>query len=445
MIRFKKLYIIAFFCLISAISKTALGQENIIFLTRSNPQNFLVNPALIPTNARFFISTPIIGNINANISATTSYADIFTLASNKTVIDPQHLLSNLNDNNKIRTKLNLDIVNLGFRVSKNGFMGVSLRARTSLNFAFSKDAVEFIMDNPLEKIKTFNINFTPDAIGWGELGVSYSHKIADKFTIGIRAKGVIGMASAQAESANIQAQKSLEYYNLKGDINLLTGNINISGNDESNYDLKNISPGFAFDLGFAYQSKNQRVKVYASASDIGKIFWTDKSSTQIKTRNSNNSYKWTGIKDINSLINQSASFKDIFDNTIDEMTAAMQTDTIVTSFTSNLPMVMQAGGKYAFDQELKHNISLNGLISVPQYAKLYGEVTLGYTYSTKSKRWDIIGAYTFKTLNPFNIGIGALYRGRSFEISLITDSINSFIDYKKAKSANIIFGMNFYL
>ena len=52
---------------------------------------------------------------------------------------------------------------------------------------------------------------------------------------------------------------------------------------------------------------------------------------------------------------------------------------------------------------------------------------------------------TYKNLNPFNIGIGGLYRGRGFEVFLLTDSVNSFIDYKNAKSANVILGLNFYV
>ncbi len=427
------------------ISTIASGQENILFQTRNTPQSYLVNPALVPENARFFITMPIFGNINANITSSTSYSDIFTLASGKTIINPQTLLNSLDKDNSIRTLINLDIFNLGFGVGKNGFMGVSLRARTSLNFTFTKDAVEFIMDNPLEKMKTFNIGFTPDALGWGEFGVSYTHTIANNFNVGVRLKGIMGGVSAQAEKAVIIADKHLDHYNLQGNINLMTGNLNLSDNGENTFDFKNLSPGFAIDLGFSYLSDNKRIKAYASASDIGKIFWNEKSSTQIKTKNPNASYRWTGVKDINSLINQTSSFKDIFDNTIDEMTSVMGVDTIVTNFTSNIPMVFQVGGRYSVDEDMKHNITFNTMIAVPQYAKTYAEVSAGYTYSTLNKRWDLFGSYTYKTLNPFNIGIGGLYRGSGFEIFLMTDSINSFIDYKKARSANVVFGMNFYV
>lgn len=424
---------------------TATSQDNMIFLGRNTPQKFMINPALTPDNARFFISMPILGSIGTNLSGNISYSDIFSLSSaNKTVIDSKHLLNNLKDNSYIRNILNLDIVNLGFRISNTGFMGISLRARTSIDVALSKDAVSFIMDNPLERTGLFNIMVSPDALSWGELGISYTQKIGKNFSVGMRVKGIAGAVSAQSDHMSILADKKFGSYTLQGNVNLLSGNLNLTDDGEDEFGIKNISPGFGLDLGFSYVSDDKRVNAYASASDFGRIYWNEKSSTKISSRTPDTKYEWVGIKDIDNLINGNKSFKDVFDDTFDEMTSAMGVDTVKTAFTSNLPLTLQAGGKYSFDKELKHTISANALCILPQYAQTYYEFTAGYTYSSPNKRWDIMGAYTYKSVSPFNIGIGGLYRGRGFEIFLMTDSINSYFNYKTAKSANFRLGMNFY-
>ncbi len=432
-------------CAALLLSCRALSQDNMIFLGRNTPQKFIINPSLVPENASFFISMPIIGGIDVKYAGNISYNDIFSLSSNKkTIIDSRHLLKNLNETTKMRNILNLDIINLGFRISSRGFLGITLRGRTSLDMGFSKDAISFIMDNPLERTGIFDINLTPDALSWGEFGISYSHKVSKNFTVGARIKGIAGGVSAQASSLRIEADKSLSRYMLRGNINILAGNLNLTDDGEKKYQLKNISPGFGADLGVSYLSNDKRISAYVSVSDFGRIYWNEKSSSRITSKNPDAQYEWVGIKDLDGMINGNKSFKDVFDDTFDEMTSVMGMDTVKTSFTSKLPTTIQLGGKYALDRYFRHNVSLNMMSIIPQYAKKYYEITAGYTYSPVNKRWDIIGAYTYKSHNPFNIGIGGLYRGRGFEIFLMTDSINSYFNYKKAKSANLRFGMNFY-
>lgn len=423
----------------------ASAQDNMIFLGRNTPQKFLINPALTPENARFFISMPILGGLGVNYSGNLSFYDVFSLnSSNQAFIDPQHLLKHVKENTTLRNILNVDILNMGFHISRNGIMGITLRGRTSIDMSFTKDALSFILDNPLERTGLFNIALTPDALSWGELGISYSHKVSKNFTVGARVKGIMGGVSAQSSNLSIRADKSLSKYVLQGDINLLAGNLNLKKDGSNRYDIKNLSPGFGLDLGVSYLSDNKRIQAYASLSDFGRIYWSDKGSSRISSKNPSAKYDWTGIKDLDGLIN-GKSFQDVFENTMDEMTAVIGIDTVKTAFTSNLPSTIQMGGQYAIDSKLMHNVSLNILSILPQYAKTYYEFTAGYTYRSKNKRWDLMAAYTYKSLNPVNFGLGGLYRGKGFEIFLMTDSINSLISYQNAQSANIRFGMNFYV
>lgn len=428
------------------IPGVARAQDNLIFLGRNTPQKFIINPALVPENARFFISMPVLGGLGVNYSGNISFNNVFSLSSaNQAFIDPQHLLKHAKENTSLRNILNIDILNMGFRISRNGFMGISLRGRTSVDMSFSKDVLSFIMDNPLERTGLFDINLTPDAVSWGELGISYTHRVSKNFTVGARIKGVMGGVSAQASGMRILADKSLSKYMLQGDINLLAGNLNLKDDGSKRYDIKNLSPGFGLDLGVSYVSDDKRIEAYASLSDFGRIYWSDKGSSRLFSKNPAAKYEWTGIKDLDGLINGDKSFNDIFQDTFDQMTAVIGIDTVKTSFTTNLPATIQLGGKYAIDEKLMHNVSLNILTVIPQYAKTYYEFTAGYTYRTKNNRWDLMAAYTYKSLHALNFGIGGLYRGSGFEIFLMTDSINSLLSYKSAKSANVRFGMNFYV
>lgn len=453
----KKRYIILFFCFV-LVAHNLLAQDNMIFMGRNTPQKFLINPALHPED-RFFISFPIIGGISEQLNTNIAYSDIFTLNTNNKETINANLINSLKENNQIRNVLNLDILHLGFKIGRKGsYMGISVGARTTLDASISKDVFSFLMDNPIDKNKQFMLNLIPDALSWAEAGIAFSQRLSRNFTIGIRVKGLMGFSSAQADNITILADKSFDKYIISGDVNLKTGNVNLledegAYNDDfyDYYDDKETikpanfsSPGFAVDLGISYVSDDKRWNAYASISDFGRLYWSDEYSTQIVSSNPQAKYEWTGVKNIDDIINGSSSFKDQLENVLDEMTAVMGLDTVRTSFTSKLPMTLQAGVRFSVDRELKHNLSLNMLYVMPQYAKKYYEFTAGYTYSTKNKRWDIIGSYTYKSLSPFNIGIGGLYRGRGFEIFLMSDSVNSFFDYKSARSTVVRFGMNFY-
>ena len=421
---------------------TSYAQDNMIFIFRDTPQKALINPALTPID-KFYISLPILGSLDINANSSLKLNSIFSFSDNNAIFDKELMINNIKDNNVLNTSVSLDILNMGFKIAQNGNLNFSLRSRVKGAINYNKDIFSFLIDNPIENDRDFNIKIDPNFMSWAEFGIAYSHTFNNRFSFGLRTKLIMGAVAAQSRGSNIIIKKDFENYYVSGRINLLAGNLNLQKEEDyfSSKFLGNM--GYALDFGFAYKSLDNRIMAHASISDLGKASWGENSSNIVST-NPNKVYKWGGIKDIESLINNNNSFDDQLDNMFTSLKETIGIDTVSLAYKSSLPYHIQFGGSYSIDNRLRHTISINNSIDAYQYLKSYYQLSLAYKYSSTNKRWDLICSYTYKSHNPFNIGLGALYRGRSFEIFLVSDSINSFFNVKSAASANIRLGINFY-
>lgn len=442
----KRLYILLLALVCGSAVVPAVAQDHFTLTARDLPQSMLFNPAMRP--AEGFVSIPLIGSLSLGFDNSFSYNQVIDKDDNGVkYLDTRALLRATGGKDLTLARFNLDLVNTGFFVGPKDYMGVTLRTRAHVGTSLPDGLFGMILDNPINEYKTFDLSMTPNAIGWLELGVSYTRDIDDNWRVGGRVKYVNGLMSLQSTDMDVTARKEYDRYVVSGDYTLRGGNVDFarSGNlfDEM---LDNLSanPGFAFDLGATYRSDDKRLNVNASVSDLGAVFWNKRNSSVIRTHSGGNEFEFLGVDGLNGLINGTTSLGHVLDSAYTELSRTLNADTTSGSFTQMLPVSFQAAADYALGPYMRHHVSLGFVGMIPYHGKFHYAVSAGYAYHTLSGTWQLMANYTYKSNNPVNVGLGVVMRTGRFQLYMATDNIISAFTLTRTKSANFSLGLNFF-
>ena len=129
-----------------------------------------------------------------------------------------------------------------------------------------------ILDNPINEYKTFDVSMTPNAIGWVELGVSYTRDIDENWRGGGRLKYVNGLMSVQSTGMDVTVRKEYDRYTVTGDYALRGGNVDFSGT--FGFHPIGVSNGItglgdAVHVGHEYADGTYRAGDDAQPADVG--------------------------------------------------------------------------------------------------------------------------------------------------------------------------------
>lgn len=422
----------------------AQAQDHIAVTSRDLPQSMLINPAMRPE--RSFMSIPFIGSFGAGFNNSFSYNDVISRnCAGQQYLDTKRLVDAISGRDLTMLRMNIDLVNTGFFVTPKDYIGVSLRARMHGATSLPEGLFEAVLDNPINKYKTFDISATPNAIGWAELGVSYTRDINSNWRVGGRVKYLAGVASLQSSGIDVTMQKEYDRYLLSGDYSLRGGNLNF-GNGSSDDILNNIgrNPGVAVDLGATYVTPDKRWNVGFSVTDLGAIFWNSANSSIIKTHSGGNKYEYYGFDNISQLINGSTSIGNALDSAMTDFSRVLGADTTSGGFTQMLPTSFQAAATFSIDSYRRHNVSAGFMGMLPYQGKMYYSVSAGYAYRSINGIWQLMVNYTYKTNNPLNIGLGVVMTTGVFQLYLSTDNIIPAFDLSQARSSDVNLGLNFF-
>lgn len=423
---------------------TTFGQDNMTQFAVDLPQSMHLNPAMRPN--RSFLSIPIFGSFQVNAANSFSYSDIITHRDGAKYVNNAALLS-ITDGDKANLTLgfNLDLINTGFYVSDKDFIGISVRIRTHAATNYPGDLFGFMLNNPLDNMNGYNVNMSPDILGWAEAGISYSRSIGDNFTVGIRGKYIGGLISVQSQNGiNFDIEKQADKYILSGDYNIMMGNVDVSSKNIGGQMLSGLgaNPGFGVDLGVSFVSNDKKINATASVSDIGMIFWSDKHSSQIKVRNPNQKFAYNGIGD---LMSGDIDFGQAMDSVFAGFNKVVGVDTLSgVGFRTNLPLTFQVGATYSIDNYFRHNVSLGMVGSLPYRGGFNYAVSAGYSYRTLNGMWQLMANYTYTNHKPYGLGLGVVFTAGCFQMYLASDDIISFFDYGNARQASARVAFNFF-
>lgn len=426
---------------LSTITMSASAQDNLMMSAKNLPQNFLVNPALAPTKS--FLSIPIFGGLNISMDMPISYNDaIYTNSQGVNYVNSQGLIDALNKNNQLNMSFNTDIINAGYRINNKFFVGLTIRSRVVANATIPADMFEMLLDNPYDKYKTFNIMTTPDVVGWNEIGASFTYSMNKNWSFGARLKYIAGVASATSSGINFSLEKEYDKYILSGEMNLRGGNVDFA--DKTTLGAIDVNnSGFGVDLGASFTSDDQKWNANVSVSDLGFIGWNSNSSSQIVTKNPNKKFDFTGMGELQNLLNNTGNVGHLMDSIYQAFTKTIGVDTLRGhGFTTALPTTFQAMGSYSIDDHLRHTVNLGFMGTLPEYGAMRYSISVGYVYRTLNQKWQVMGNYTYRPNIPLGIGIGAVYTSRSFQWFLSTDNVVAFFSPANARGANFRLGLN---
>lgn len=422
------------------------AQSNLQLQAENLPQNMFTNPALAPKNS--FMSIPLIGGaISIDAQMPFSYNSVIDKRNGVKYIDNDKLVRLLKGKNNLMMRYNLDLMNFGIKVSKNDYLGFALRLRVHTANQLPGGLFGMILDNPLDSYnRNFGMPLSTNTLAWGEFGASYTRRIDHNFTIGLRAKFLMGFASVVTDDFGLNAYKTVDSYRISGRGMVRAGNFNLTDFSDMDNMLSGLvsNPGFGLDIGASFLSDDKKWGASVSVSDFGMIFWNAKNSSAIQVSNPGKEFNYSGLENITEIA-QNGGLSGAIDSLTTDLLNTIELDSLSNvGFTSYLPTTFQAMATYAIDTRMRHNVSL-GFMGTMAYSKMLAySFSAGYTYRSLNQRWQFMSNYTYKSNDPFCIGIGAVYTGRGFQAYLMSDNVIPFFNTLQARGVNLRLGFNFF-
>jgi len=428
--------------LIALSTNTANAQlSNLSLQAEGLAQNNLLNPALMPASS--FVSMPFIGSFEIGAKTPLTYQNLFTKINGANFINNQGIINALNGNNNVTSvNFNMDILNGGFFIGKNNYIGINLSTKIHMATNLPGDVFSMLTDNPIDmQTATYDIDFNPNMMGWAEFGLSYSRKLPLGITVGGRVKFLSGLMSLQSESS-FRIQKSYDQYILDGDFNVKAGNINLA-NVDAQKSLNGLADnmGFGADIGVAWEGLDGRLKASAAVTDMGFINWSDQSST---IHGSGTGFEFNGLGDLKNLLD-GGNISSLMDSVSTAFTETIGADTTTGKLRTNLPTRYQARAEYKLGRKNQHGVSAAFQGAQMFHGQFDYVLSVGYTYRSPSTRWQFMANYSYRPNVPYAMGVAMAYTSRGVQIYLGIDNIIPIFDIRKANQTNIKLALNFMI
>ncbi len=428
----------------------AYSQQNILYFMNGIQQSNELNPA-IQNDSKVFVAFPGLSNINLNFAHTGfTYNDLFRpgsgLKKDSLIIDIDNVKGKLKKNNYIVPEFNVTLFGFGFWVKENYF-SFSLSSKLKSYFAYPKSLMTLAEgngnnigeDNPL-RVE----NFGPHAIAYSELAFGMSRQIDDKLTVGGKMKILLGHLAVTTKKTDIALYTAEEEKNyalrLETDFDVSVAGAMKVTKDKEGYvedveiDEENIfsmkNKGIAFDLGATYQL-NDKIKLYASITDLGYIKW--KKDTHKFYQKGKFNFEGVEVNPIyDDVDNIGEDLKDSIEN-------YLQFEENSDKFTTWLGTNIYLGGTY----ELTKGINLGVLSKTYFYNKKPHQGLILSANFTPVKWFSGTLSYSMINRSYSNIGLGMGVRLGGMQIYMLTDYMTG-LKLKKAKSMGFQLGVNLY-
>lgn len=281
------------------VVESAEAQLRTSYFMNGSTQRYDMNPALSPK--RGYIAIPVVGSLNTSLETNFLSTDNFFYPNgeNNGVVTYMHksvsaekFLEKLPDINSLELGLNTQIIGIGNYFS-GGFWSVGVRLRSETNVDIPKDF--FALTKTLSQ-GTYDIaGMGIESNNFIEASLGYTFPVQDVFTLGFRAKVLLGLArvSAKIDQMNIEIGEEAYRAEMAGSIESNIAGYNfqdIEGEvtmdsfvghltDFNNFNPSNInSIGFAVDAGIEWTFRDEQIRLSAAVNDLGFNAWNANTS-----------------------------------------------------------------------------------------------------------------------------------------------------------------------
>ncbi len=430
---------------IFAISGMMRAQQHSEWFLTNHPYRTAFNPAERPP-FRSFVAIPILGNLNgAALSSSITLSDVeddgeYTINNNTIEV----MANKAKPKNLLMVETSIPTLGLGFTVGKNYF-NITGRTRLESMGDFNKDlfALRYgqrdYWNQPAGQ--TYNIKTGIQLDGFHELAVGINRPISEKLVVGARLKYIKGFASIQANDLNMTVTRTTNAIQITPNTTMRTaipttitedeeGNIEDIEFDDISFSnlLGSSNSGWGIDLGATYQM-NDKLKLGASITDVGRIVWKDD-----VTRYALNTSFSFGEGSDGSGVDTDDYWEELRSTFYEKLKYQENAPKYATSLNTKINLTAEyrinkmisaglLGSLHHFADEWRPKVSLGGNIHPASWV----EASLYYTAA-------------YKTMD--NLGLGVNFNFGPVNLFLASDNILAAFNYKNANYLTTRFGIN---
>ena len=380
-------------------------QVNTLYFLENAPVRHYMNPSFQPLSG-FYFGLPVLGYSQFGIGNNS-------LVINSLTLDKPALLNSLRPTTLIRTDLQLNLLDFGFRY-KDAYWSFSLTEKVDAQLGLSKDLFKLLMfgteniESNTFDMSSMNINMN----AYTEAALGYSRNLGNKWAIGGKLKLLYGTANLAASFNDFKLNAGIDEWSVKanGIINSSSpAQLEIADNFQSiNQSADFSNPGTytnpagiggAIDLGVTFKPFNG-LSLAAAVTDLGMIRWNN----NVNNVNADLDYAFQGVEPIDGEdifggnVNSTALVDSILSN-LDKSYNTSVTKKAYTTYTS--PKINISAEYGVWDNKLSLGLLSRTMV---QKKAMYEELTA--SLNLRPANWFNM-ALSYSVLNGRASNLGA--------------------------------------
>lgn len=469
----KNIFLIAFCTLLAVPGAQAQFDEtnNLFYHTLRTPQSTLLNPAFFPTNNTFYIMLP---GVDFQFGSPLALNDViyYDRPNERTVIDINHILKSLNDNNTFRLGADVSILGFGFKL-QNTFINFNTRLVNNVSLGLPISTINAVLEGnigdnntPRPVIELVNGDIL-NVTSYLETGLGASHYFEPlHLTVGLRAKFLYGIANVQTDNTKIVFNTDSNLDSVSASIFYQIQSATCAPYDSTGLhidvgDLLKIgqaNSGVSFDIGAKYDFGPFTFSVAINDLSAG-IHWK-KNVTTWEPSGGQGVITFNGL-DVNTMLDNGTFNVDSLTQYLRDQISDMTPHRIDNGeYWFSIPTKINLGASYSFAKIFRAGLLFHGQLDRGLFCKTPSlQSGIGSNVSN-TFRWNttlsldanlfnwaevVVGnslVYDGSSLDVFNPGIGlVLTPATIFQVYLMADYLSSFY-LTDSKALNVKFGIN---
>lgn len=357
---FKTVLIITFLTIFFLLSKAQ--QVNTLYFMENIPVRNSLNPAFQPLSD-FYFGLPILGHTMFGMSNNSlRLSDIIYKDTNGNPISFLHpngnknlFLNTLKKNWTFGADLQINLLDVGFRKGSS-YWSLTVNEKVGNQTVIPSDVFRFaLLGTPNINDNLFKINsLTLNTTIFTEIGLGYSRKINEKFSLGGKLKLLLGNANVSYAAEELFLNANVDQWELKGNGTMLYSSpIALNGNTTDSINavmpqsvtdfIKPSGMGVGVDVGFTF-SPAENIHLSASINDLGFIGW----HKNLKRFDSNIDFIYSGNDTLN--LNSDRNISNYVTKLIDDIENSYEDSLISVSepYKTYLFPKINLGAEYCF-------------------------------------------------------------------------------------------------
>lgn len=428
----KRLYFISF--LLFSVGLHA-QQDLTLYQLSGVPQRNMVNPAVFP-DSKIVIGIPVLSSINLNYNNVSfSVNDGFIIDGSTLVIDPEQLVSKLNDDNYLYNQEQDQWFMFGYVFGKN-YLQLGISDKVLVDLTFPKSLFELALQGNAafigERVSIEGLGL--NATHYREISLGYSRNLG-KWDVGIHANLLFGLANIYTRTSNMGIYTDPETYDIliDGDIEVNTSGLD-NIDDFGNYITRMVNNGFAVDLGAVFRP-NDDWEFSTSILDLGGIKWKEDVKSYV---NNGKSFELNGIDIKDYLEDSDIDTDSLLQEIKDSISDVFKLDEVNDNYGTPLTPKWYFGVKYNLTEQHR----FYGTVNLQFFrAGLRPALSLGYEFRLE-RNLGVSVSYSIISGSYANVGAGLMVRGGPLQFYFMTDNLLAAFDAFNYQAIHYRFGIN---